>query len=100
MARYIDADALQERLQDFSDWCRDGRKQGVDFVLDYSLPNTPTADVQEVKHAKWITCGFFDDFVICSNCKKHKMPIFSLSDYIYNFCPYCGARMDGESECK
>lgn len=34
MARFIDADALKERLEDFSKWCRDGRKQGVDFVLD------------------------------------------------------------------
>lgn len=45
MARYIDADALKERLEDFSKWCRDGRKQGVDFVLDCPLPNMPTADV-------------------------------------------------------
>lgn len=45
MARYIDADALKERLEDFSKWCKDGRKQGVDFVLDCPLPNMPTADV-------------------------------------------------------
>ena len=45
MARYIDADALKERLEDFSKWCRDGRKQGVDFVLDCPLPNMPNADV-------------------------------------------------------
>ena len=45
MARYIDADALTKRLKHFSDWCRDGRKQGVDFVLDCPLPDTPTVDV-------------------------------------------------------
>lgn len=45
MARYIDADELKGRLEDFSKWCRDGRKQGVDFVLDCPLPNIPTADV-------------------------------------------------------
>ena len=45
MARYIDADALKEQLEDFSKWCRDGRKQGVDFVLDCVLPNIATADV-------------------------------------------------------
>lgn len=45
MARYIDADALKERLEDFSKWCKDGRKQGVDFVLDCPLPDMPTADV-------------------------------------------------------
>ena len=45
MARYINADELKERLEDFSKWCRDGRKQGVDFVLDCPLPNMPNADV-------------------------------------------------------
>ena len=45
MERYIDADALKERLEDFSKWCKDGRKQGVDFVLDCPLPDMPTADV-------------------------------------------------------
>lgn len=45
MAKYIDADALKERLEYFSKWCKDGRKQGVDFVLDCPLPDMPTADV-------------------------------------------------------
>lgn len=45
MPRYIDADALENRLKDFSEWCRDLRKQGVDFVLDCTLPNTVVADV-------------------------------------------------------
>ena len=43
--RYIDADKLKEQLEDFTKWCRDGRKQGVDFVLDCPLPDIPTEDV-------------------------------------------------------
>ena len=54
MARYIDADALKERLEDFSKWCRDGRKQGVDFVLDCPLPNMPTADVAPKSEVEWL----------------------------------------------
>ena len=45
MSRYIDADKLKVRLEDFSKWCKDGRKQGVDFVLDCQLPDTPGIDV-------------------------------------------------------
>ena len=45
MARYIDAEVLKSRLEDFSRWCKDGRKEGVDFVLDCPLPDTDTADV-------------------------------------------------------
>lgn len=53
MARYIDADALKERLEYFSKWCKDGRKQGVDFVLDCPLPDMPTADI--APRAEWIS---------------------------------------------
>lgn len=59
---YIDREALRKRLEDFSEWCKDGRKQGVDFVLDCSLPNIPAADVVEVvrcgdcKHATFYSC--------------------------------------------
>ena len=52
MARYIDADALKMRLEMFSKWCRDGRKQGVDFVLDCPLPDMPTVDVVKVVRCK------------------------------------------------
>ena len=93
MARYIDANALQKRLQDFSDWCRDGRKQGVDFVLDCPLPDIPTADVQDVRHGKWIVCGMFDDFVKCSCCgyqDTHNHVIYENLMY----CGKCGAKMD------
>ena len=45
MARYGDLDVLKEHMEDFSKWCRDGRKQCVDFVLDCPLSDIPTADV-------------------------------------------------------
>ena len=37
----IDRKELTERLQDFVKWCKDGRKQGAEFVLDCPLPNAP-----------------------------------------------------------
>ena len=45
MAEYIYRKGLNDRLKDFSKWCRDGRKEGVDFVLDAVLPDMPSADV-------------------------------------------------------
>lgn len=65
MPRYIDADELKERLQDFSKWCRDGRKQGVDFVLDCPLPDIPKADVvprSEVEELQK-TCDLFSETI-------------------------------------
>jgi hypothetical protein len=51
MGRLIDADLLAESLQDFVDWCRDGRKQGVEFVLDCPLPNS--APVEAIPKAQY-----------------------------------------------
>lgn len=61
---YIERGAFKKRLEDFSKWCKDGRKQGVDFVLDCPLPDMPAADVVEVvrckdcavPHNKWTGC--------------------------------------------
>ena len=98
MAEYIDREALKERLEDFSKWCRDGRKQGVDFVLDCPLPDMPTADVQEVKHGAWnvLQRRMNSDIVQCSNCKEefyYAKGHLQIGKMLY--CPNCGAKMDG-----
>lgn len=97
MSRYIDAEELKEQLQNFSKWCRDGRKQGVDFVLDCVLPNIPTADVQEVKHGKWIVWGMFDDLVKCPHCGY----VDTLNHVTYEslrYCGKCGEKISDEKE--
>lgn len=58
-------------------------------ILDDKIP---TADVKEVKHGQWIKDrNFNDDLVRCSACH-------TLRDRQPNYCPYCGARMDGGNE--
>lgn len=49
MSRYINAKQLKEQLEGFSKWCRDERKQGVDFVLDWVLPILEIAEVHNVR---------------------------------------------------
>ena len=55
-----------------------------------SPTDTPTADVVEVVHARWEK--IHDDPRVnkyrCTNCKAEKMRD--------NYCPNCGAKMDGE----
>ena len=95
MPRYIDAEVLKSRLEDFSRWCKDGRKEGVDFVLDCPLPDIPTADVQEVRHGRWISndLGGYKWAYYCSECGW-------VDGYPFNdrhkYCPNCGAKMDLE----
>ena len=52
------------------------------------IKNLPAADAVEVVHGRWIWDKRFADYV-CSECHNWdlKTP---------NYCPNCGARMDGE----
>ena len=63
----------------------DDAKSSVLRVID----EHPTADVQEVRHGKWIinSDGYYP---YCSECGKEPKEMSE-------FCPHCGAKMDKES---
>lgn len=72
---------------------------GESLVVDtcdamlYNLRKIKTADVEPVKHGRWIrrpTDHFYPCH--CSVCDE----VSESSGY--KFCPYCGAIMDGESK--
>ena len=96
MPRYIDAEKLEQRLRDFSDWCRDNRKDGADFVLNGVLADTPTADVQEVKHGRWAHLG--GDEWCCTCCGFVITTEGAWEEPAEKYCSYCGAKMGGEHE--
>ena len=55
----------------------------------------PAADVAPVRHGRWETNSDRPDSLICSICKcgfdmwKHDP---------HNYCPHCGAKMDGGAD--
>ena len=57
----------------------------------------PTADVQEVRHGKWIVCGMFDDFVKCSCCGYQDTRNHVIYENLM-YCGKCGAKMDEEEQ--
>lgn len=99
MPRYIDADKLEKRLTDFSNWCRDDRKDGVDFVLKGILPDFPTADVGEINEqgifrGHWIgkpISGYAD--CKCSVCGAVCNVHVSAGIPTQRYCYRCGAKM-------
>jgi len=64
----------------------------------YSIENEPAADVQPVKRGRWSECYTDSHHYsgICSVCGRAS--IKSLTESLYEYCPKCGARMDGDSE--
>ena len=84
--RLINADALIE----------EALTEGVYGYVDAKqIADTPTINAVPVRHGQWETNSDRPDTLICSVCKcgfdmwKHDP---------HNFCPNCGARMDGGAD--
>lgn len=60
-------------------------------VSDFINDELPAADVQPVKRGEWGERAY--GRLQCSYCGK-------CEDIATNFCPNCGARMDGDTECQ
>lgn len=86
MTRYIDAEKLINRMKQDPLFPLVDR-YGVLGVIEAE----PTADVVEVKHGKWVEKPQADGLNGCSICGIMR---FGES----NYCPNCGAKMDGGSD--
>lgn len=61
------------------------------------MERIPSEDVAEVRHGKWLCELGYNGWTnrICSECGYTKTQI-SIVVMDYEYCPHCGARMDGE----
>lgn len=90
--KYIDVDKLQETI------CRAVTNPAIKGRFNALINEQPLADVKEVKHGKWIEkeedLGY--DVYQCSVCKEeYCLETGSPQENNYDYCPNCGARMDG-----
>lgn len=83
MSRYIDADKTLRRFKELN--CRNAN--WIAQLIEWQ----PTADVQEVKHGRWIRKKPHLAAVWCSEC-DHTFEGDS------RYCPNCGARMRLEDD--
>ena len=82
MARYIDADAYLKYCEE--NWVP---------LNEDAVKVQPTVDVTPVKHGKWERKDENSNEIFCSHCDYKT--IFLLNSY-WNYCPNCGAKMDGK----
>lgn len=85
MAEYI---SRQKALEEMHKWC-DPCGSGIEAILA-----VPTADVAPVVHGQWIEDH---DYLKCPECGVMAKWDFTFFDDIgnWNYCPNCGAKMDG-----
>lgn len=100
-SRYIDAIAAQKEIDivGHERFLTDGDIYEIKLFLD----EQPTADVAPVVHARWLISEY--EYYDCSHCgnsyytgndstreAKEKLK----NGMCYNYCPHCGAIMDGK----
>lgn len=74
---------------------------GIESVLEY-VQNLPAADVAPVVHGRWDDSGRYtfpsgNTAVRCTNCGC-ALAESEYHLYNWNYCPNCGARMDGDDD--
>lgn len=84
MAEYIEREAVLKKLTPYTkDW--------------YDVQLIPIADVAEVKHGAWVVTRYhlylnvYEEFLCCSVCGYEHQ-----HDEWFEYCPNCGAKMDGK----
>lgn len=85
MAEYIEREKVTELIDYFQeDYFEAEAYYGL---LKEDFMQLPSADVAPVVHGQWK----WSEGGQCSECGFHN------SNFGYNYCPNCGARMDGEN---
>ena len=96
MTKYIELEALKNRFAKRLVWLKkdihDEYSLGLHDGCEYDtklIDEIPAADVAPVVHGRWIASH--DEFCACSICKYP----FYVGWNQANYCPNCGAKMDG-----
>ena len=98
MAEYIERGAATFEVYKLSmdAFRRNDRKDCICYNKVYSLLiYAPAADVAPVVHGRWINRGWEKGFE-CSNCHSLALLNYESEYHKSDYCPHCGARMDGE----
>lgn len=99
MSRLIDADFVIDTVNEFK-----GKNRKTDLgikLVEEIVSIAPTVDAEPIRHGKWINDNI--DKWKCSLCQKGDIYAFKWSvDEGYelqdNYCPNCGASMEGIEE--
>lgn len=100
MAEYIEKTQLIEKLKHrvstdddskFATGFIKGTNEALGIIEEW-IASIPAADVAPVVHARWVYHNFD---TICSECRKSAIFDEWEQQAETDFCPHCGAKMDG-----
>lgn len=101
MAEYIEKTQMLEKLKHrvstdddskFATGFIKGTNEALGIIEEW-IASIPAADVAPVVHGRWVYRKFD---TICSECRKSAIFDEWEQQAETDFCPHCGAKMDGE----
>lgn len=106
MAEYIEREALENELNrrlkfliaEYGE--HDQYTSGFDDAID-QVENFPASDVAPVVHGRWIHNPDYESWAemyMCSACNRNALTDGDYRHKLSNYCPNCGAKMDGEEQ--
>ena len=95
MDEYIKREKIRESYEKLTRSYMNGDAYIADWRIDEMIENLPASDVAPVRHGRWVSNGIPDSMLsACSVCG------FGCGAYSFQYCPNCGARMDGECDAE
>lgn len=90
MARLIDADVLKDAFEDDFHL--------TEYISDM-IDDAPTIYAEPVRHGQWIEIRDKYNYLIGMKCSECGRRVRNCGE---NYCPKCGAKMDGgkENDCE
>ena len=87
--------ANEKRLIDANALIKEANAEGAYGYIDaFQIANAPTVDAVEVRHGYWIPAMHIGD--CCYRCSECQFLRDAYLLDIGNYCPNCGARMEGD----
>lgn len=96
LKEYIDREAFVHHLENCIDEVKNTNGITEDFEICLkALKAQPAADVEEIRHGKWLLEREPDGKPYCFHCSVCDSDFHHIGiKTAYDFCPNCGAKMD------
>lgn len=99
--RLIDVDDFKiEFCEKCNNVSCDAPLTNTDCFTMYMLDNTPTIEAEPVRHGRWVPLsydGYTNGYPVCDEweCSECHFACEGEGEPPLNYCPYCGAKLDG-----
>lgn len=96
MPDYIERKATVNKIVEIGNQNYQGKYPNIGMTHAANIVNCmPASDVAPVVHGRWSWCT--GSKYRCTNCGRHTHVDEVMEEPVYNYCPYCGALMDGHN---